>query len=114
MIVVKNINNNVSLCLDSSNLQMYETMRQEYKAVADCVDKIGEYYESVTSAELNEEEKLYLILHINRVCSKESEGKGLLSRQDGSLTFPGDKGHMPVDMSFAFGEGLFVSNAMKN
>ena len=71
MIVVKNINNNVSLCLDSSNLQMYETMRQEYKAVA--VDKIGEYYESVTSAELNEEEKLYLILHINRVCSKESE-----------------------------------------
>ena len=73
MIVVKNINNNVSLCLDSSNLQMYGTMRQEYKAVADCVDKIGQYYESVTSAELNEEEKLYLILHINRVCSKESE-----------------------------------------
>lgn len=59
--------------LDSSNLQMYETMRQEYRAVADCVDKIGEYYESVTSAQLNEEEKLYLILHINRVCSKESE-----------------------------------------
>ena len=53
MIVVKNINNNVSLCLDSSNLQMYETMRQEYKAVADCVDKIGEYYESVTSAEFS-------------------------------------------------------------
>ena len=57
--------------IDSTNLQMYEAMRQEYRSVADCVDKISEYYETVTSAKLNEEEKLYLILHINRVCSKE-------------------------------------------
>jgi beta-glucoside operon transcriptional antiterminator len=41
--------------------------------VAACVDKISDYFESVTSTELNEEEKLYLILHINRVCSKEME-----------------------------------------
>lgn len=35
-----------------------------------CVDKIGEYYKNNWSIELAKEEKLYLILHINRVCSK--------------------------------------------
>ena len=58
--------------IDSANLQMYESMREEYQKISDCVDKIGDYYKSNWSVELTEEEKLYLILHVNRVCSKES------------------------------------------
>ena len=59
--------------MDSSNLRLYQDIRREHTSVAACVDKISDYFESVTFTELNEEEKLYLILHINRVCSKEME-----------------------------------------
>lgn len=59
--------------IDSSNLLLYDTVRREYKEVAACVDRIGEYYETDLSFPLNEEEQLYLIMHINRVCSGEIE-----------------------------------------
>lgn len=55
--------------IDSDNLQMYASMREEYPQVAACVDKINDYYRSNWSAQLTEEEQLYLIMHINRVCS---------------------------------------------
>ena len=58
--------------IDSSNLQMYESIREEYPEVSDCVDKISRYYKKEWSAELTEEEKLYLIMHVNRVCSQET------------------------------------------
>jgi beta-glucoside operon transcriptional antiterminator len=55
----------------SCNLQMYDTVRDECGDVSDCVDKLGEYFEKMYQTELTEEEKLYLIIHINRVCTKE-------------------------------------------
>lgn len=70
MIVVKKINNNVAVCRDGN--QMYQSMREEYPEVADCVDKISSCYLNDWSAELTEEEKLYLIMHVNRVCSQET------------------------------------------
>lgn len=57
--------------IDSSNLLLYETTQQEYRSVADCVDKISFCYEKDMSVRLNKEEKLYLIMHINRIISKE-------------------------------------------
>lgn len=59
--------------IDSSNLLLYETIREEYQDAAACVDKISEYYERNLSVPLNKEEQLYLIMHINRVCSGEIE-----------------------------------------
>lgn len=59
--------------IDSSNLLLYKTIREEYGDVAACVDKISEYYGRDLSVPLNKEEKLYLIMHINRVCSGEIE-----------------------------------------
>lgn len=59
--------------IDSSNLVLYETIREEYRDVAACVEKISAYYESDLSFPLNKEEQLYLIMHINRVCSGEIE-----------------------------------------
>ena len=59
--------------IDSSNLLLYETIREEYADVAACVDKISEYYERDLTVPLNKEEQLYLIMHINRVCSGENE-----------------------------------------
>lgn len=59
--------------IDSANIQMYESIRDEFEAVSGCVDKIEEYLKSNWSAQLTEEEKLYLIMHVNRVCSQEIE-----------------------------------------
>ena len=58
--------------IDSSNLKMYHSIREEYPDVAACVDKISTCYQQDWSAELTEEEKLYLIMHVNRVCSKDN------------------------------------------
>ena len=58
--------------IDSSNLQMYHSMKEEYPEVSACVDKISNYLKNDWSAELTEEEKLYLILLVNRVRSQET------------------------------------------
>lgn len=57
--------------IDSSNLQMYQSIRNEYQSVSACVDHINDYLKQNWSIDLSEEEKLYLILHINRVISQE-------------------------------------------
>ncbi len=58
--------------IDTENVQMYRSIREEYPEVAACVDKIGEYYRDTWHAALTEEEKLYLIMHTNRVCAQET------------------------------------------
>ena len=57
--------------IDSDNLQVYASIRDEYKDVSACVDQIHEYLQHNWSIDLSEEEKLYLIMHINRVISQE-------------------------------------------
>lgn len=59
--------------IDSENIQMYQSVREEYEAASRCVDKIAEYLKRNWKAQLTEEEKLYLIMHVNRVCAKERE-----------------------------------------
>lgn len=57
--------------MDTDNLQMYQSMKEVYGKVSICVDKIIEYLNRELECEITEEEKLYLILHVNRICSKE-------------------------------------------
>lgn len=57
--------------IDSDNLQVYASIRDEYKDISACVDQIHEYLQRNWSIDLSEEEKLYLIMHINRVISQE-------------------------------------------
>ena len=57
------------LCTD--NLQLYKSLREEFPAVADCVETISAHMEKSWRCRLSEEEKLYLILHVNRICVHE-------------------------------------------
>ena len=57
--------------VSSDNLQMYDTMIKGYPDIAACVDKIAAHISKTWDCSLSEEEKLYLMLHINRICSKE-------------------------------------------
>lgn len=57
--------------IDSKNSRMYETLVREYPQASACADKISDYYQSSWNLTLSEEEKLYLIIHTNRICSDE-------------------------------------------
>jgi beta-glucoside operon transcriptional antiterminator len=57
--------------ISSDNLQLYKSLREEFPDVAACVEKIADHIRQSWGSELSEEEKLYLILHVNRICIKE-------------------------------------------
>ena len=48
-----------------------EDLREEFPEIAACVEKIAQHIEREWHSALTEEEKLYLILHVNRICIKE-------------------------------------------
>jgi len=55
----------------TENVKMYESLSQQYPQISECVDIISSYFEKVYGMALNEEEKLYLILHVNRLLVRE-------------------------------------------
>jgi len=57
--------------IDSINADIYADLREEYGSAAACVDKIAAYLAERHGFQVTDEEKLYLILHINRVCANE-------------------------------------------
>ena len=57
--------------IDTENVKMHILMKEEYPEIALCVEHINEHMIREWSVKLSEEEKLYLILHVNRICVKE-------------------------------------------
>lgn len=57
--------------IDSENIRMYKDLREEFPEIASCVEKIAAHLEKTWHCTLSEEEKLYLILHVNRIMAKE-------------------------------------------
>ena len=56
--------------IDSINSDLYSRIRGEYPDTAQCVDRIVQYLERRHGFKVTDEEQLYLILHVNRVCTK--------------------------------------------
>jgi len=59
--------------ISTDNQQMYDLIRQEYPETERCVDQIAAYYRTTWSIELTSEEKLYLMMHVNRIRAKGDE-----------------------------------------
>lgn len=57
--------------IDSINLGVFESIRQEYEDTAACADQVVHYLKNKHGFEVTDEEHLYLMLHINRVCTSE-------------------------------------------
>lgn len=57
--------------LKTDNDHMYLSLKQEYQKISDIADHISEYLSEKLKIELNDEEKMYLMLHINRLCTRE-------------------------------------------
>ncbi|MFM9277856.1 PRD domain-containing protein [Paenibacillus jiagnxiensis] len=49
----------------------YDSMKKQFSKFSRCVDKIKEYFMKHHDWNLNEEELLYLILHVSRLCTRE-------------------------------------------
>ena len=60
-----------SKTIASGNSQMYDSIRAEFPDVAACAEEIAAHIQRKWGCALPEEENLYLILHINRICIKE-------------------------------------------
>ena len=69
MYLLKRIDSNQAL--DTDNGIMYQSIREEFPEIAECIDKIEAYFEKRFDIQLSEEEKMYLMLHINRICVRE-------------------------------------------
>lgn len=57
--------------LDSNISEMYRSMQLQCPKIDRCVELIGEYFYQKWNLTLSEEEKFYLLLHINRICTRE-------------------------------------------
>lgn len=57
--------------IQTNNLKMFSQMKQEFPEVYRCVVQIKEYFVSVLNWQLNDEELLYLMLHVNRFYNRE-------------------------------------------
>lgn len=57
--------------IQSDNLTLYRGVREEFPTVSDCVDKVAAHLRRHWHCNLSEEERIYLMLHINRICTKE-------------------------------------------
>ena len=55
--------------IESPNLPLYGSSRDEFPELAQCVDHISDYFTQQWHTVLTDEEKLYLMLHVNRVFS---------------------------------------------
>lgn len=57
--------------INTDNVRMYEKVKTEYPNLYEVVEKISEYITLCLKVEPNEEELLYLMLHLNRLCARE-------------------------------------------
>lgn len=59
------------IVIQTSNLKMFKQMKEEFTDVYQCVLKIKEYFKKILNWQLNDEELLYLMLHVNRFYNRE-------------------------------------------
>ena len=55
----------------SENVKMYEKVKAEYPYLQTATEKIKDYMTLCLGIEPGEEELLYLMLHLNRLCARE-------------------------------------------
>ncbi len=60
--------------INSDNFQLFTSLKENFPDVYECAVKINDYLHSIYGFVFNEEELLYLMLHINRLCVREGCG----------------------------------------
>ena len=56
---------------ETDNAEIFDEIKQGYPKIYECSNKVREYLDKTLKMKLNDEEQLYLMLHINRLCIRE-------------------------------------------
>ena len=56
--------------VENENHKLYESLAAIYPETEDCTKKICQYLKNKINCELTEEESVYLMLHVNRLCAR--------------------------------------------
>lgn len=72
--------------IESENSGMYAAAAAENPDASACVEAIAALLRDVYTHELTEEEKLYLILHINRICTRSDRSPAPIEPETGTPT----------------------------
>ena len=59
--------------MKSINQKLYKSLITGYPTTYECVENISEYFLKNKNLKLSQEERFYLMLHINRLCDKEDK-----------------------------------------
>lgn len=57
--------------IKSENVQLYDSIQKQYPLTRKCSSRIADYLKKNLKYDLSKEEILYLMLHINRLCTRE-------------------------------------------
>ena len=57
--------------IQTENDKLYQTIKENYQKAYQCSEEISLYLRRHLDLKLTDEEKLYLVLHINRLCTRE-------------------------------------------
>ena len=57
--------------INSANLQLYPELCRDFPELAECAEHVACHIRAKWSVDLSDEERLYLMLHINRICVRE-------------------------------------------
>jgi len=69
--------------VSSENFRMFKSVVDAYPKTYQVVQKISDYLKDELEIEINNEEQIYLILHVNRLCVREDcNRKGITPAQD--------------------------------
>lgn len=58
--------------IEEKNSKLYLSLVEDWKQIYACCEKISEYLSNALKKELTNEERLYLMLHIDRLCEREA------------------------------------------
>lgn len=61
--------------IESTNLDMFKILKEQYSSTYECAVKISDLFVDKLNIRLSDEEKIYLMLHINRLCAREKVSK---------------------------------------
>ena len=61
----------VGKSLDGANLELYADVRADYPQVDTCVEKIARHVRKEWGCDVTDEERLYILIHVNRLRAKE-------------------------------------------
>lgn len=57
--------------ISTTNEKLFDSLKEEFPDTYACADMVNQYFLHKLKIELNKEELLYLMLHINRLCARE-------------------------------------------